>query len=125
MNIALQAPETQTLLRQNAIINKQKLWDLKQQPCGDCKLRWHPSCMSLDHVGRAPHNYPNIANVTYWEPDIFDHELSKCEVVCKNCHIIRELKRDISNPTISKYRKEEVKKLINQTVRGGLLEEPK
>lgn len=38
---------------QNREINQKRMWKLKQQPCTDCELRWHPHCMSFDHIDRT------------------------------------------------------------------------
>lgn len=60
----------------------------KSKPCADCK-KWFPViCMDFDHVfGEKKfdiaHGYNQVSMKVLLE------EISKCEVVCSNCHRIR------------------------------------
>jgi len=92
--------------RENRIINRERMWKLKQQPCGDCGLRWHPYCMTFDHVDRQSMRTTKsgrpvtLNSVTYWNPEVFNMQLELLDVVCRNCHMIREAKRDIDDPKV-------------------------
>ena len=91
---------------QNKEVNQKRMWKLKQQPCADCGLKWHPHCMSFDHVDRtgmklnAKGNPVGINTCTYWNPVAFNKQLALMDVVCKNCHLIREAKRDLNDPKV-------------------------
>lgn len=93
--------------KSNIEINKSRMWKLKQKPCKDCGLRWHPHCMTFDHIDRKSMKLTktgrpiSIGNVTYWNPDVFNMQLKMMDVVCRNCHMIREAKRDIDDPKIA------------------------
>ncbi len=97
--------------RSNTEINFKRLWKVKQQPCVDCKLRWHPHAMTLDHKDRKSMKYSitsdgnkkpvSIGAVLYWNPKIFNEQLKLLDPVCRNCHMIREAKRDMNDPKVS------------------------
>ncbi|CAB4132389.1 hypothetical protein UFOVP253_13 [uncultured Caudovirales phage] len=94
--------------KDNTESNFKKMWKMKQFPCADCKLRWHPHAMSLDHVDRKSMKYHpgtekpvNINACLYWNPVAFNKQLQLMEPVCRNCHMIREAKRDIDDPKVS------------------------
>ena len=69
-----------------------------QQGCVDCGYSAHPRALDFDHigtdklgdVGRLAHH--RIA----W--DRLMAEISKCEVVCANCHRIRTWRREQDKP---------------------------
>ncbi len=99
------------LQKQNVEINFKRLWQVKQRPCADCGLKWHPHCMSLDHKNRKSMKYTvntlgekkpvNIGKVLYWKPYVFNMQLKEMDAVCKNCNMSREAKRDTSDPKVS------------------------
>jgi hypothetical protein len=103
--------------KENTETNFKRLWRLKQQPCADCGLRWHPHAMTFDHVDRkglkykttkTGHKKPvNIGDCLYWNPVAFTAQLKLMDVVCRNCHLIREAKRDINDPKVS-YRNKDL-----------------
>jgi len=79
--------------------NQKLLAELRARACADCKLQYHPAAMTLDHVNRD--GYRNSkgkrkhpSNMMSYSPKIFADEMAKCEVVCKNCHGLREMERD-------------------------------
>ena len=76
------------------IRNTQKMQRVLSRPCVDCNLLWHPFVMTFDHVDRATKKYV-ISDARSLHPKAFDRELQKCEVVCKNCHGMREYLRDM------------------------------
>lgn len=90
----------------NTEINFQTLWQRKLQPCTDCKLKWHPHVMTFDHPARKSLHYTKghpltIGNALWFKPEDFNPYLDSLEVVCRNCHMVREAKRDIDDPKIS------------------------
>ena len=113
------------LQRENKRLNRTKMWALKQYPCSDCKLRWHPEVMTFDHIDRKTvtknKNAKNISAVTYYKPEIFTRLLKNMSVVCLNCHRIREIKRDITNPKVTIIFREESNKLLSELKQGALL----
>jgi len=74
-------------------------------PCVDCKNTWHPRVMTFDHVGRIG-KVGNISHLRTFPPAIFDLELSKCDVVCSNCHQMREYMRDLGKVALSRGKQE-------------------
>lgn len=81
-------------------INKRAIIKRKARPCMDCTLTWHPAVMTLDHVDRgtkliSPNGRRlNPSDMITFPTDEFDKMLQECDVVCGNCHGIREMKRD-------------------------------
>lgn len=70
------------LLAHRAMIN-----DYKSKPCCDCHKCYLSVAMDLDHVvGEKLLEISNMGHYPRWK---VIEELSKCEVVCANCHRIR------------------------------------
>lgn len=70
-----------------------------EQPCADCKMLWHPFVMTLDHTERDGYKTStgkrkHPSEMLGYPPELFVAEVSKCEVVCTNCHHLREWLRD-------------------------------
>lgn len=90
----------------NKEINQKRMWKMKQEPCADCGLRWHPYAMSFDHIDRkgmktnSKGKVTPLNQLTYWNPTVFNMQLKLMDVVCRNCHMIREAKRDINDPKV-------------------------
>jgi hypothetical protein len=78
----------------NLEINKALLAEKKKNGCEDCGFNAHPAALDLDHIdprtkyvtktGRRQ----NPGAMVGYLPEIFALELSKCRVLCKNCHAI-------------------------------------
>lgn len=64
---------------------------LKNNPCTDCGEIFHHSAMQWDHIG-SDKTY-NISSMKYHSSDSLLVEISKCELVCANCHAFRTWKR--------------------------------
>jgi hypothetical protein len=100
------------LQQENKQINQKRMWRLRQQPCTDCGLKWHPRVMTFDHLDRKGMKYHasgkpvKLNELTYWQPKVFNMQLKQMEVVCMNCHRIREDKRDMNNPMVKPNMKE-------------------
>lgn len=83
----------------NKRINVEVLMEQYKKPCPDCGLRWHPATMSLDHTERDGYKTTtgkrrHPSQMLSYPPDLFLKEIEKCEAVCRNCHLIREMVRD-------------------------------
>jgi hypothetical protein len=108
-------------LRRNNKVKFERL----ANPCVDCNLLWHPLVMSFDHTDRNLKK-SEISALLIREPKDFDEELAKCEVVCLNCHQIREYVRDIlilnaSNDSLKKEQLKLYEQLIEFLSGGALL----
>lgn len=76
-------------LKRNTLV----MHDALSQRCMDCNLCWHPLVMTFDHVDRHNKN-GGVREFVIAESEVFDEELAKCDVVCRNCHQVREYLRD-------------------------------
>lgn len=66
---------------------------VKEVPCMDCKIEWPHYVMQFDHrPGEIKLFNINSNAVHYGKQKILD-EISKCDVVCCNCHSIRTWNR--------------------------------
>jgi len=75
--------------------NKELVNYLKSVPCADCKLKYPPYVMDLDHV-RGKKLVPISFMVSKpTSTKLLKLELKKCDVVCANCHRIRTFKRSV------------------------------
>jgi hypothetical protein len=70
--------------------NKDYVRKIKEEnPCIDCGQHYHFSQMDFDHIqGKKKHTVARYANSAVSIKTIKD-ELSKCELVCANCHRYR------------------------------------
>jgi L-lysine 2,3-aminomutase len=67
-------------------------------PCKDCGKNFPPECMDLDHLGEKKKAVSHMVSDGY-SREALSKEVSKCEVVCANCHRIRTEKRKQKNLT--------------------------
>lgn len=68
--------------------NKNLIRALKNQPCADCDITYPHYVMDFDH--RDPKDKTaNVAALKSRSPDAILFEISKCDLVCANCHRIR------------------------------------
>ena len=78
-------------MRRKNLEHKELVNPLKDLPCVDCGEKFPPACMEFDHVrGDKRHN---IGEMTSWKRETILEEVSKCEVVCTNCHRVRTASR--------------------------------
>lgn len=68
---------------------KEFLWGLKHNPCADCQKNYPAPAMDFDHIN-SHSRYNNMSALGYKDKV---KELSKCQLVCSNCHRIRTWKR--------------------------------
>ncbi len=64
--------------------------EIKSKPCTDCGGIFEVCCMDFDHQDGTIKEY-NIGSMFahHYSRDLIEQELSKCELVCSNCHRIR------------------------------------
>lgn len=94
--------------RENYLTNNKVMFKALQKPCIDCNIMWHPLVMTFDHTDRN-NKVSNPSKLRICDPKIFKKEIKKCEVVCRNCHQMREYFRDldildIGDNKLGKYR---------------------
>jgi len=91
--------------------------------CVDCNLLWHPLVMTFDHRDRSKKvNY--IPKLLIDDPAIFDAEIAKCDVVCWNCHQIREYLRDLNILNIGDLKRDQYRfyeRLVPYLCGGAIL----
>ena len=111
--------QQKSYIHQNTVLMLEAL----AQPCTDCNIVWHPLVMTFDHVGRVGKKF-SISTVRAIHPQAFMRELDKCEVVCRNCHQIREYLRDLGVVDIGNAKKDRYKyyeRLIPYLCGGAML----
>jgi hypothetical protein len=64
--------------------------ELKDKPCMDCGIKFPACAMDFDHI-RGKKSFS--LNSMYSEKRILE-EVSKCDLVCANCHRIRTANRN-------------------------------
>jgi len=78
-------------IRQNAAVvrneRKKFISSLKAVPCMDCHLEYPSYCMDFDHARGEKHR--QISNMVDFSQASIAIEVSKCDVVCANCHRVR------------------------------------
>ena len=72
-------------------INKKYVDALKSAPCTDCGKPFPTDAMDFDHVNGV--KLANISDLLDAPRAVLDAELAKTELVCANCHRIREMNR--------------------------------
>jgi len=70
------------------------LWEAKQRPCQDCGGVFHPWVMEFDHR-ESSLKLDAVANLVSHgcTDERLRNEISKCDVVCANCHRMRTYHR--------------------------------
>ena len=63
--------------------------------CQLCGYNKHPQALCFDHIDpQTKHPKYNAKQLTRWGMDILSEELSKCRVLCHNCHAIHTFESD-------------------------------
>lgn len=72
--------------------------ELKSNPCMDCGNRFEVCCMDFDHRDGTVKSY-NLGSMFahHYSRELIETELSKCDLVCSNCHRIRTRDRKTGN----------------------------
>jgi len=69
---------------------RQRMAEKKKAPCVDCGEVLPPEAMDFDHV--EGEKVAQITDMWSWADSKVEKELSKCELVCANCHRKRTIK---------------------------------
>lgn len=73
---------------------------LKDGPCSDCYGRFHPEAMHWDHLpGQVKVMAISAMIKERMSRESILSEISKCDLVCANCHAVRTWNRRNSNAT--------------------------
>lgn len=67
---------------------------LKDSPCTDCGVKYPPYVMQFDHVHGQKRR--NVSEMLTSSLESILEEISKCELVCANCHAARTHKRRVA-----------------------------
>lgn len=57
-------------------------------PCQDCGVKYPHYVMEFDHTGDKKSNISELASRKASQKQLWE-EISKCDVVCANCHKVR------------------------------------
>ena len=76
---------------------RQIIDEAKQRPCADCGVQFPLPAMQFDHVKGVKRFDLARANGKPSSLQSVRDEIAKCEVVCANCHLIREDERSTGN----------------------------
>ena len=71
--------------------------NLKDNPCLDCGGLFPPECMDFDHVRGIKSKEISKLVKPGVSLDVIKEEISKCDLVCSNCHRIRTAQRKKEN----------------------------
>ena len=66
--------------------------EIRNVPCTDCGGTFPPVCMDFDHMPGHIKSFGIMNQYDYSMKRILE-EISKCEIVCANCHRIRTFTR--------------------------------
>ena len=82
----------------NAMVAKERLrnhvGNYKSKPCTDCGIKYPYYVMQLDHLRDKEYTISKLVNSNNFKK--LEIELSKCEVVCANCHAARTYHRGVA-----------------------------
>lgn len=67
----------------------------KSVACKDCRRKFHHCAMTFDHLHDKVSNISDFSQLSPSQKtkDLLEEEFRKCDVVCANCHQIREWNR--------------------------------
>lgn len=93
-----QREKTRARTTRSRTLAKRKIWDIKEKSgCVDCKENYPHYMLDFDHLPE----FEKIDSPTQmihkysWEKAV--EEMSKCDIVCANCHKIRTWNRYLDN----------------------------
>jgi len=93
-----QREKTRTRTTRNRTLAKRKIWDIKEESgCVDCKEKYPHYMLDFDHLPEFEKlgSPTEIMHKYSWEKAM--EEISKCDIVCANCHKIRTWQRYLDN----------------------------
>lgn len=70
-----------------------------ERGCVDCGYNKHPEALDFDHKPEYSKNF-NISKAVHKNWELVLEEMTKCDVVCANCHRIRTFHRRNKNENI-------------------------
>lgn len=75
------------------ILAYDKIWELfLENGCMDCDEK-NPMVLEFDHLRDKTNNIATITNrYSYWNSKLAA-EIAKCDIVCRNCHVVRTYTR--------------------------------
>lgn len=77
--------------------HRELMRDMKRVPCADCGNRFPVVAMDFDHLSSSKKLAP-VSKLLGHNKKVLLTEISKCEVVCSNCHRIRTALRAGRDP---------------------------
>lgn len=75
---------------------REEVEELKKVPCKDCGIQYPPYVMDFDHVSGTKIQAVSVLWRSGVSRERILEEISKCEVVCANCHRERTHQRRVS-----------------------------
>ena len=84
--------------RASRLANKAWLDEQKMKPCADCGGTFPPVCMDFHHRDPSTKTM-NVAMAIFMvgRQRVID-EIAKCDLICANCHRIREHVQSVAQP---------------------------
>lgn len=77
---------------------KEEIWELKRQPCMDCKQIFNPWQMHFDHRDNDRNGATPISHLVNMNKRTKAlEEIEKCDLVCANCHADRTYQRQLAS----------------------------
>ena len=92
---------TSSLQKARTDANRQLIADIKNVPCADCGGVFPPCVMDFDHV--SDDKTRGVAQMMSHSLEVILEEISKCEIVCANCHAIRTHERKQGEEDMSEW----------------------
>ena len=90
--------------------NREYIHELKKNGCSKCGYNEHPECLEFHHLVPSKKN-GKFENLSFairhkWKLEKIDEEVSKCILLCANCHrLLHALEKDygVSDNAIRKW----------------------
>lgn len=91
-NAATERPKANSRESRRRKSLRQFVISLKNKPCADCEVSYPYYVMDFDHLGEKKVLLAKVHSQGWSEERILE-EVSKCDLVCSNCHRERTHKR--------------------------------
>jgi len=79
--------------------NRDWMHEVKDCPCMDCGVKYHPAVMEFDHRLGTKKLFNVSVGVLSRSRRVVLEEMSKCDIVCANCHRMRTWNRSVRDAT--------------------------
>lgn len=86
--------------RKHRKLRRDLLNQLKDKPCADCGVRYHPWVMDFDHRDPAAKSFVLSTASAHRRVAAIVEEAAKCDVVCANCHRMRTYRQRYQRETL-------------------------